>query len=153
MNCPKCEQPLGNKELHGEMVGHCASCGGWWFETTDIARVAKAWKEFPDLRKSNPKKRRESLASCPLCRIELDGFYHDTNTTTLLVERCPKCGGVWLDDGELRRVTIYAKDARRGDAKPPADKQMKDHLKKMGIWVIAAVVGIILLVSVFIWLL
>ncbi|HPI23726.1 MAG TPA: zf-TFIIB domain-containing protein [Spirochaetota bacterium] len=153
MNCPKCDQPLEKKDLRGERVGHCASCNGWWLETADIACVSKAWKEFPDLRKSNPRKRRETLAVCSLCRVELDGFYHDTGATTLLVERCPKCGGVWLDDGELKRVTIYAKDARRGGEQPPVERQMKDHLKKMGVWVIAAVVGIVLLVAVLVYLL
>ena len=41
---------------------------------------------------------------CPRCSIEMTEIAH--NETTL--QRCPQCGGSWIDSADLNRVLLHA---------------------------------------------
>lgn len=40
---------------------------------------------------------------CPRC----DGTLQETQVEGVTIERCDKCGGVWLDAGELETLTTH----------------------------------------------
>ena len=42
-----------------------------------------------------------SSMSCPRC----DGSLHESQFEEVLIDTCDKCGGVWLDSGELEQLT------------------------------------------------
>lgn len=42
----------------------------------------------------------EEPLSCPRCRINMDKEVKEE----VIIDRCPKCGGVFLDGGELEKV-------------------------------------------------
>ena len=42
-----------------------------------------------------------SSMKCPRC----DGTLQETNFEEVMVDICDKCGGVWLDSGELEQLT------------------------------------------------
>ena len=42
-----------------------------------------------------------SSMQCPRC----DGRLHETKFEEVLIDTCDKCGGVWLDSGELDQLT------------------------------------------------
>lgn len=42
-----------------------------------------------------------SSMNCPRC----DGSLHESKFEEIAIDTCDKCGGVWLDSGELEQVT------------------------------------------------
>ena len=46
-----------------------------------------------------------SSGLCPRC----GGPLHETKFEDVLTDRCGKCGGVWLDAGELQQLTKHEK--------------------------------------------
>ncbi|MGI9065181.1 MAG: zf-TFIIB domain-containing protein [Pyrinomonadaceae bacterium] len=42
-----------------------------------------------------------SSMKCPRC----DGTLHETKLEEVSIDTCEKCGGVWLDSGELEQLT------------------------------------------------
>ena len=42
-----------------------------------------------------------SSMKCPRC----DGSLHETKFEEVAIDTCDKCGGVWLDSGELEQLT------------------------------------------------
>jgi len=43
----------------------------------------------------------KSSMRCPRC----DGSLKETKVEEVLIDSCEKCGGVWLDSGELEKLT------------------------------------------------
>jgi Zn-finger nucleic acid-binding protein len=43
------------------------------------------------------------LKLCPTCHRDLD----EVERMGVLVDVCPRCQGVWLDRGELEKVSVY----------------------------------------------
>lgn len=118
----------------------------------DAKALARTWKNFPDASGSSPHKWREALSSCPRCGIPLIGYYHPAYNTVVKVEKCRKCGGFWLEDGEIRRLSIYRenidKDRRPGKEETPAAR----YLKKTGAFAIIASAAIVLLACLVLYL-
>jgi hypothetical protein len=58
MRCPKCDEHLQRRRLHGVCVDECASCHGVWLDAGDLERIASqesdGWiarwlrREFPE---------------------------------------------------------------------------------------------------------
>ena len=48
-----------------------------------------------------------STMKCPRC----DGTLHESKFEEILIDTCDKCGGVWLDSGELEHLTAKEKEA------------------------------------------
>ncbi len=47
-----------------------------------------------------------SSMQCPRC----DGSLKESKFEEVLIDTCEKCGGVWLDSGELEQLTKQEKD-------------------------------------------
>jgi Zn-finger nucleic acid-binding protein len=105
MNCPKCRTPTLRHEAEaasGLRLDRCSSCGGTWLDYGELGPAAE--REDP----SRPPGPDPDLAadlrtgSCPRCGVALqqalspDGAFH--------VDRCPRCGGLFLDRGELAAI-------------------------------------------------
>ncbi|MDO8737088.1 MAG: zf-TFIIB domain-containing protein [Thermoleophilia bacterium] len=75
---------------------------------------------------------------CPKCSVEMD----EVRKLDVVVDSCSKCGGVWLDRGELDKIRKIEADYDRDDANPGShhhspgedhdrhDKHSKDGKKK-----------------------
>jgi Zn-finger nucleic acid-binding protein len=76
----------------------------------------------------------DGIPTCPSCRGELalprakprscpaDGALLQTHqVSNVAVDRCPSCGGVWLDGGELELVTRAAVEAAKRDPREAED--------------------------------
>jgi Zn-finger nucleic acid-binding protein len=75
----------------------CRHCDGAWFSHEAIEGPDRA--RLPE-RTNRPRKNAPSPAvrSCPQCAVPLDAEKIDD----VLIDVCPKCGGVWLDPGEYQ---------------------------------------------------
>ena len=112
MACPGCAAPLETRRLDdGIDVDFCPSCYGVWYDVADLA---------VDLPLDDPK---GSGRACPR-----DGgglLAGKVSGTGVVADRCPTCGGVWLDAGEVQKLrkelgvdNLVGKGAPQG-APPP----------------------------------
>jgi len=100
INCPKCssEALVETPALGNIPLDICPGCSGIWFSKGELEALLKQSQgnSLTDLNLINPKA--EGLV-CPGCKNQMSrgGLVNPL----LLVDRCPSCGGVWLDPREL----------------------------------------------------
>ena len=97
--CPKCRGAM--RKSRGEPLHQCEACSGVWAEAGALAEVTGTES---DLRNVFPP-RGETSFSCPRgCGAKLEEVRYSKLDADLWLDRCPVCGGVFLDAGELDRV-------------------------------------------------
>lgn len=102
MKCPKClhtdlkAATTKDKNYH---LDACPECKGIWFDERELsASLGRPLSE-----EVPPKYAFEaSKTQCPKCHIPL--FEYCYPKTTILVDGCKKCHGVWLDDKEWQQI-------------------------------------------------
>ena len=113
MECPKCHKPLGTVAIGGVRVERCTQCGGTWYDK-DQLRVLKdkesrgdySWIDF-DLWKDIGKfrARRQQRYSCPRDGLPMTTVHY--GDTSIAVDICSQCRGIWLDKGEYEEIVRY----------------------------------------------
>jgi len=110
--CPKCKIQTTRTEYEGASVRMCGECGGYW--VTPIALKAIANRRETTF--SEPVKERflqlaeqsnstEQLACLSCGKFMVKENFKDWDD--IVIDRCTKCGGIWLDPGELEKIQIY----------------------------------------------
>jgi Zn-finger nucleic acid-binding protein len=89
----------------------CGDCGGVWL-TADVLQElgrcqSRVWIELGG-RLAQPRRPFERRPSrpCPTCRLALEASSFSYGSS-VRVDRCPACRGVWLDHGEPERIARY----------------------------------------------
>ena len=123
MKCPACSNVLTPRTVEDLVVDACSGgCGGLWFDQYELrkvdAKMERQGEELLDI-KANPDTviDRSAPRKCPKCEgmAMIRHFYSAKQEVE--VDECPKCGGFWLDQGELRRIRDqYATDEERKKA-------------------------------------
>ena len=135
MTCPKCESALKIIQvgLHPPVIGtgtvgfislevaQCESCAGIWFKEGTLERYLREHGDRLPETPMLPSRLREfdeKLANCPACKKAMDKDFVRTRPE-VRVDHCEDCGGYWLDDGEIQRLTEAGKpgDALLTDAR------------------------------------
>ncbi|MBU4299384.1 zf-TFIIB domain-containing protein [Patescibacteria group bacterium] len=127
MKCPKCKKELSEKIKIGDVeIDRCPNCGGLWFEKDEL-RLAKD-KEAPEARwvdieikdkslnwfqfdiwKSQVKfKVKKELRYCPIDEIPL--YQVNYGDTSIEIDVCGICFGIWLDKGEFKKIIDYVEN-------------------------------------------
>lgn len=91
------------QETHPEEFDICASCGG----ELDVINVGGLGVTHCSQCRLLAEMDAEGYRNCPLDDTEMAKLVH----RGLIVDRCPVCNGVWLDEGELEAI----EDQVRGD--------------------------------------
>ncbi len=106
--CPKCDELLWQRTFDGVSLEGCKSCGGTWFDARELEQVLQK----PDLlaivenafrKGEQPPMRPRATNLCPVCRKPLIAFQHP-KIPNVILESCPKCHGVWADEGKLSEI-------------------------------------------------
>lgn len=110
MNCPKDGAPLDVVDLPDEIrVETCPSCAGLFYDADELAMQLRL------------DSRLASSFLCPHCR-EQKMWSGPAFGGKLALEQCPKCGGVWLDKGEIRKLRditgVEGIAGRQGEERP-----------------------------------
>ncbi len=116
MDSPITGQPMQEIEYEGVRIYRCEQSGGEFLSADALAHVARTRTEnfCPDLEKELdshaptfgvPEEARARQLTCPIDGTPMDviNYAGDTN---VIVDRCPDCGSIWLDRGELERLQI-----------------------------------------------
>jgi Zn-finger nucleic acid-binding protein len=119
MQCPSCRQLLATQTVAGIELDACGACGGYWFDEGEVLRLVARLKSAPEvpeldlktlLRKPEPAPF-GNARTCPRCAAPMAAFNYCYDSNVIL-DRCERCRGVWMDGGELNRVLSYAKGNR-----------------------------------------
>ena len=136
MKCPTCSETLAHRERTGRefvSVEVCPGCRGCWLSRAELESAhAGPWTSLEEM---------GVLASdvfsdylCPHCSAQLVRV-NPTDHPELVVDRCPSCHGLWLDNGELQRlrqvVVEYAESHGTLDERPPGWTVMRWILYRM----------------------
>lgn len=105
--CPGCgqglEAPSGDLPASG-----CAECGGWFLDGAATEKlVVEELGISQEILSALPEHGIAQDRACAGC----DAALHTCPLRGVKVDLCPRCGGLWLDRGELRRLTGGRRDA------------------------------------------
>ncbi len=109
-----------------------------WFEKEKFANFVRQLSESREIPAAKTKlfkrrdvhplhKVREKDKSCPKCHKKLRRFNYSYDSNVIL-DKCPDCGGIWADKGEVEQVAAYLKN----DPKVTAVAEGLIELKKLG---------------------
>ncbi len=125
IQCPACRATMESENFASASIDVCASgCHGLWFDFGEMTRFDSAKKGMgPALTRAlarpydAPAEDRGPL-TCPCCEVTMTEVSYEL-AEWVDIDECPKCGGVFLDAGELSRIrtrgptTTEAAQARR----------------------------------------
>ena len=106
--CPKCEIDLKQKLIDSIEVDECEKCRGLWFDTDelrqakDLADPDLNWMDFEVWKHEGDFKVKESSVKCPACKEGMKSI--DYGDTSIEIDCCPTCKGIWLDAGEFTSI-------------------------------------------------
>ena len=107
MNCPKCEgQALTPASVKGIEVDRCRNCDGIWFDSEELTAVLNLdTKSRRGLQSHHEDTLRDQIRGrCPRDQSKLFRMY-SAHAESVVLDTCPTCGGIWLDAGELSKLS------------------------------------------------
>jgi len=115
-DCPICKKKMIEKENEGVAIDICPSCGGVWLDKDELYQIIeKRETQFSQEERKgiNPQEVKQGIQTdmvpelnCPICGELMKRFTYAA-TSGIIIDRCPKGDGIWLDNGELDKVQIY----------------------------------------------
>ncbi|MBN1893415.1 zf-TFIIB domain-containing protein [bacterium] len=124
MKCPACVNDLTEKMVDDILVVVCdGGCGGIWFDLYELKRVnethAGKGRGLLHVRKDkNIRADHTARRMCPRCYGTMMMKHFHSSKRHVEVDECPKCGGYWLDAGDLAGIheTAATDEERRAAA-------------------------------------
>jgi Zn-finger nucleic acid-binding protein len=119
MICPGCQSSLTFEQVYYCKIYPCTWCDGIWLRADIFPRLASILAV--DVEKSDHdylklfKPRKVTLPDsekrprlCPECQAAMKefNFAYDSN---IFLDKCPQCGGIWTDAGEILKVAEHLK--------------------------------------------
>ena len=104
MNCPKCNTVNLQKSGFGLPLT-CSQCGGKWISHDEISKLSEmfiATDDQPGIVDDGSNDGKTGL--CPNGHGIMLRAKVDTHDDLFYLEKCTKCGGIWFDKGELKRM-------------------------------------------------
>lgn len=109
MKCPNCQATFNNMRVPNNeglpvLVNQCPNCGGVWFDRYGLYEISlKEAEEIEELDQSSVNRfipiQRDM--KCPRDGALMNRFVDENIPSNIHILRCDKCGGVWLNKGEL----------------------------------------------------
>ena len=123
MKCPACGHEMTTTQVRDIAVDVCkGGCGGVWFDWLELKKVDERHEAVGyDLlhveRAADVQVDHESKRDCPRCDGIVMMRHFASVKREIEVDECAKCGGFFLDYGELNRLRDqYATEQEREDA-------------------------------------
>ena len=129
MNCPSCNASLSEITHQGVTVDVCPGCRGVWLDPGELALLSDTENDLPkesDSRRTAPGQGLQSKTDshCPRCQAGFDTFEYAPGTS-LYIDRCKDCEGIWLDAGELKKIRNISHQRRFLSIHSPTDPQRR----------------------------
>lgn len=131
LECPRCKSEMREAWYKNAFIDNCNKCKGTFFDQGEMFAVlgATADPSYWDRPETGGRVRPGKIL-CPRCSAEM--LLQDVAKDDLKVEidRCPNCGGIWLDSGESEKIMSIG--ARMIDVVNAERRAALADLAKMG---------------------
>jgi uncharacterized protein len=114
MKCPSCQKKeFMEVSVDGAMLDFCTHCLGLWFEEGELRKATDEtadlyrWMDTDIWQDQGMFKAGESERICPIDQIAMRHVHYGDSSIT--IDACKQCGGVWLDRGEFQRIAAYTR--------------------------------------------
>jgi Zn-finger nucleic acid-binding protein len=99
---------METKDFDGVSIEECPQCKGTWFDNGELKQAKDQadpdlnWLDFEIWKHEDQFRVSAHPIKCPKDQVNLVAVnYGDTD---IEIDYCPKCHGVWLDDGEFCKI-------------------------------------------------
>lgn len=118
MKCPYNDVELVKEIWEADVeVDRCPRCRGIWLDPGELERIQETQEidysqelQAPlneeALAYNHERQLQEEAIACPKCGARMTKEEHGFNQW-IVIDICPGCHGIWLDDGELELLEIY----------------------------------------------
>lgn len=139
MKCPTCDAELKKVQDQDVELDLCQDgCGGIWFDNFELKKFDEPHESMGEHVlnleiSSGIKVDHERKRSCPKCDgIKMIRHYFSVKKD-VEIDECGKCGGIWLDTGELSRIRSLFKteEDRKKAADEYFDEVFGDEFQRM----------------------
>lgn len=137
MICPRCEVEMRKVHVNAVELDTCDNCEGVWFDKGELRQIldmeeseieaspiAHALDSDMELEETPGL----SEMKCPRCRGGLTRYNYQ-GYSGILLDGCDSQCGIWLDDGELRKLFTFMLDAVKPD--PAREAGLAADLKQI----------------------
>ena len=93
-------------ELAEVEIDHCTACGGIWLDSGELELLlgsSQLAEQLLNSFKIEPNTT-EKPRKCPICLKKMQKIIVGLSTPVLLIDKCPRGDGLWLDKGELQDI-------------------------------------------------
>jgi Zn-finger nucleic acid-binding protein len=114
--CPRCHTALSPQQEGDITLENCERCHGQWLEPDDLKAIIEATvflEMGPGVRTGIDLTDVQEDAPCPRCGVLMQPFNYAGDSGVIL-DKCPNCGGLWLDAGDLERVLAVVAASEQG---------------------------------------
>src|SRR3990167_330823 len=113
MKCPNNHTSFQEMKIGNVKVDRCSECNGIWFNKDELRQAKDSqdeyakWFDFDLWDNEKNFKPTQSLRLCPIDQIPMFKIKYEGSTVEINV--CKKCFGVWLDKDELKNIVEFVK--------------------------------------------
>jgi len=121
MICPVCQKEMKVQDFGGVNIDVCESgCNGMWFDWLELGKLDEHNEGLGNALKkalNNPRNNDEGRGqiNCPKCNIPMHIHKYES-AKEVTVDECYRCGGFFLDSGELKAIRENFMDETERDA-------------------------------------
>lgn len=108
----------------GVTLDICNTSGGIWFDQGEFGRIRNAatrhMEELDHLVKpgDGEKKPLPQQLLCPSCATPLEGYSY-LGSSPIMLDTCSGCGGIFVEDGELKKICEFLESRNRPGRRSP----------------------------------
>jgi Zn-finger nucleic acid-binding protein len=125
MNCPRDGEKLFPVQYEGDVfVQECTKCKGTFLDRGELEKIEEAHEHdfrgaltrMPDIvagAYERARQRAEGELSCPKCGSEMETREY-AYCSQVMINKCVRCGGIWLDRGEVEALEEFYEREREG---------------------------------------
>jgi Zn-finger nucleic acid-binding protein len=137
--------PNDNAEMHQVKIeshygqplflDQCEICGGIWFDELELYKARQGEAEKIETLNSEilltPTLMENKIHLCPKDQAKLFRFTDKYFPAGIIVERCPKCDGFWLNHGEFTKYQKARQELLRPKERTPEDIKLEEDIKQI----------------------
>jgi Zn-finger nucleic acid-binding protein len=106
LTCPKDQTELTHIDIEGLPVDQCPTCGGYWLIRGELETLAGHHKVTLDPVVVGEVATTASENKCPTDGTPMRQHEFGDHSS-IKIDQCPTCQGVWLDSDELNGIMQY----------------------------------------------
>lgn len=151
LRCPQCDVPMQEAAVRANpgsliQLDQCLRCGGIWCDKWELFSLDPDDAERLDTVNEELLAALTGTASqalyCPRCTSKLARLKEPLLPEDIILQRCTRCEGIWLNRGQMTRYKNYQKITRsKKMGIDSAVRKLPEMCQKPGSWVVTGTNG------------